>query len=120
VDGDAMFTIVPIIIGTGFILVFALITVAIVKSLIVWNRNNNSPLLTVPAVVVGKRGHHSSGTADTPASTTCHATFEIQGGERLEFQLSGSQYGLLSERDRGGLSYQGTRYKGFNRTPQDR
>ncbi len=115
-----VFIIFAVIIGLIFILVFGVITVGIVKGLSRWSRNNGMPVVTVPAVVVGKRGEVSGGSGDSSASTSYHATFELQGSERLEFRLSGPQYGLLAERDRGALTYQGTRYKGFARTPQDR
>src|SRR6185503_13874622 len=48
-------------------------------------------------------------------STHYYATFELAGGARREFKMHGSEYGLLGERDKGQLSYQGTRYQGFQR-----
>ena len=33
----------------------------------------------------------------------------------MELQLSGTEYGLLAEGDQGELSFQGTRYLGFER-----
>jgi hypothetical protein len=69
--------------------------------------------------VVAKRGHVSGGSGDSSSSTSYYVTFEVRGGERHELQLTGPQFGTLVEGDRGQLSMQGTRYKGFNRTPQD-
>jgi hypothetical protein len=50
--------------------------------------------------------------------TAYFATFELESGERLEFVLSGRAYGLLAEGDSGTLTYQGTRYHGFERGPR--
>ena len=38
-----------------FILVFGIIIVTIVRGIGQWNKNNNSPRLTVPVTVVSKR-----------------------------------------------------------------
>ena len=94
-----------------------------VKSFGQWRKNNNSPRLTVPATVVTKRtdvtrrrsggtnGHHHYHT-----STNYYVTFEVESGDRMELHLSGPEYGLLVEGDKGKLSFQGTRYLGFERT----
>ena len=42
---------------------------------------------------------------------------ELKGGERMEFGLYGKDFGLLVEGDEGVLTYQGTRYHGFDRRP---
>jgi hypothetical protein len=70
--------------------------------------------------VVAKRGHRSSGTENSSSSTSYFVTFEVRGGDRREIQMTGPQFGTLVEGDRGQLSMQGSRYKGFARTPQDR
>ena len=50
------------------------------------------------------------------AYTIYHVTFEIEEtGERIEFQVTGSEFGMLAQGDIGALTYQGTRYKGFDR-----
>jgi Uncharacterized protein conserved in bacteria (DUF2199)/Protein of unknown function (DUF2500) len=36
-------------------------------------------------------------------------------GDRREFSISGNEYGMLAEGDEGRLTYQGTRYRGFER-----
>ncbi|MFC4402554.1 DUF2500 domain-containing protein [Gracilibacillus xinjiangensis] len=75
----------------------------------------------MPAVVKSKRTdisrrsnihneHHHSHT-----HTKYYVTFEFESGDRSEFHLSGKEYGLLSDEDRGTLSFQGTRYLGFER-----
>lgn len=42
-------------------------------------------------------------------------TFELENGKRLELGVKDPEYGMLAEGDRGRLSYQGTRYLGFER-----
>lgn len=98
-----------------FVLVFGIILAAIVRGLLQWSRNNRAPLQTQDAVVVAKRAHYSGGGSDHSGSTSYYATFETMDGERTEFWLKGSEYGLLAEGDRGRLTRQGTRYKGFER-----
>ena len=74
--------------------------------------------MTVSSQVVTKRtdvsSHHHQ--AHTSHSTTYYATFEVDSGDRMEFALSGPEYGLLAEGDRGSLTFQGTRYLSFERT----
>ena len=36
-------------------------------------------------------------------------------GDRMELRLSGAEYGMLAEGDRGRLTFQGTRYLSFER-----
>ena len=73
--------------------------------------NRNSPVLDVEAKVVAKRmavrGDHSH--------TYYYVTFEVPSGDRMELHVSGTEYGLLIEGDKGSLSFQGTRYLGFER-----
>ena len=105
--GDIMFSIVPIFIAIIFIIIIYNIISSGVKGI----KNNNSPLLTVPAEVVSKRihvrGEHSH--------TTFYATFEVQSGDRMELSVDGTEYGLLVEQDLGLLSFKGTRYISFER-----
>ena len=118
-----MFTIVPILIGIGFIVVIGGMIVSIVRGIGTWSRNNQSPRLTVPAQVVSKRTdvthhhhHHSNGMGHTSSSSWYYATFQVDSGDRMEFSLSGPEYGMLAEGDRGSLTFQGTRYLSFERT----
>ena len=110
-----MFTVV-------FLLVIGTFVVILVKGIGEWNKNNHSPKLTVPATIVTKRtnvSHHRHGGANGHhhhhTSTTYYVTFQVESGDRMEFLISGQEYGLLIEGDRGNLSFQGTRYLGFER-----
>ena len=110
-----------------FLIVFGIamssVLMTTIRSMKEWNKNNHSPRLTVPVIVVTKRtdvsrrrhrganGHHHHHT-----STTYYATFEFESGDRMELQLEGFEYGLLVEGDKGKLSFQGTRFLGFERT----
>ena len=105
----AMFSIV-------FVLVIGMFVVTAVKGIGEWNKNNNSPRLIVPAVIVAKRTNvHRSGGEHHHTSTTYYVTFEVESGDRMELRMDGDEYGLLAEGDQGLLTFQGTRYLGFER-----
>ena len=78
----------------------------------------------MPAKVVTKRTSVSvyanpSGTdAVQSTGSTGHyfVTLEFGSGDRKEFTVPGTENGLLADDDTGELTYQGTRYKGFQRT----
>ena len=110
-----MFTIV-------FIIVIGTFIVTAIRGIGQWNKNNNSPRLTVPATVVTKRTnvtrHHHGGTNGHHhhhTSTTYYVTFQVESGDRMELHVSGAEYGMLAEGDNGRLTFQGTRYHGFER-----
>ena len=103
-----------------FALILSVIVVSMIRGLRQWSRNNKAPRLTVPATVVAKRTNvtHHHGGADRMqyhTSTTYYATFQVESGDRMELPMAGSEYGLLGEGDRGKLTFQGTRYLGFER-----
>ena len=99
-----------------FFLVLGMILVNIIRGIGQWNKNNNSPVLTVDASVVSKRTNFSrSGGEHHHSSTRYYATFQVESGSRIELPLSGPEYGLLVEGDTGKLTFQGTRYLGFAR-----
>lgn len=105
-----------------FVVLGTFIAVA-VKGISQWNKNNHSPRLTVPATVVAKRQnisrHHHGGATGVHHNTTSssyYVTFQVSSGDRMELNMSGPEYGLLIEGDRGMLTFQGTRYLGFERT----
>ena len=53
--------------------------------------------------------HHTS------HSTTYYVTFQVESGDRMELHVTGQEFGLLVEGDQGKLTFQGTRYLGFER-----
>lgn len=104
--GFSLFNLMSVVILVMFVVVF-------VKAISQWNKNNHAPRLTVEAKIVGKRAshrHHDSG-----SSTRYYVTFEVESGDRMELHVMGTEYGLLVEGDKGNLSFQGTRYLGFER-----
>ena len=118
--GFGMFNIIFTIV---FILVIGTFVVMLVKGISEWNKNNHSPRLTVPATIIAKRtnvSRHRHGGANSHhhyhTSTTYYVTFQVESGDRMEFHISGQEYGLLIEGDHGNLSFQGTRYLGFERS----
>ena len=118
---DFMFTLVPIMSMLIFGLVFVVIVASLVRSGKQWHRNNNSPRLTVDAKVLAKRHdvsrRRSAGEHHHYHTTNSYfVTFEVSSGDRMELQLQGHEYGLLIEGDKGKLTFQGTRYLGFERT----
>lgn len=111
---EILFTIV-------FLLVLGVFIAVLIRSVTQWNRNNQSPRLTVPAVVVAKRleVRHTGANAQRAggmASTSYYITFEVESGDRMELSVSGREYGLLAEGDTGSLTFQGTRYLSFERS----
>ena len=116
-----MFSLIPMIVFIGFIIVFGMIIVSAIQGIGQWNKNNNSPVLTVSATVVAKRGevhhhnHHTDNHMHHTSSTTYYVTFQVESGDRIELKVKGSEYGMLVEKDQGRLTFQGTRYLGFER-----
>ena len=116
------FNIMGIFVTLMFVVVFGLFIVVAVKGISQWNKNNHSPRLTVPATIVAKRTnvshhHHHGGTGmhHTTHSTTYYVTFQVESGDRMELHVAGHEFGMLIEGDRGNLTFQGTRYLGFER-----
>lgn len=122
-SGDILFHIVPVIVIAGFVFVIGTLIVRSIQSAKQWKRNNDSPILTVDATVVAKRAdvqyfHQSTGTDNLDhmsSSTAYYVTFEVASGDRLEFKIRDIEYGMLVENDMEKLTFQGTRYLGFER-----
>jgi hypothetical protein len=79
--------------------------------------NENSPVLTVPATIVDMRRktHHHHSNGHHHHTHSYHITFEKEDGELLELKVKRYEYNELAIGDRGVLTHQGTRYKGFER-----
>jgi len=119
-----MFAIMPILFFIVFTFVFVIIIVNVVKGAKRWKRNNDSPVLTVDAKVVAKRSdvsfrHHENVVNDNMnmgySSARYFITFEVHSGDRIEFNVPDTEYGLLTEGDKGSLTFQGTRYLSYVR-----
>lgn len=119
-----LFTFVPILVMAIFVVVLVIIIYRLVQSAQQWKKNNDSPVLTVEAKVTGKRTdvshyHHANMSNNTMdmgySSTYYYVTFEVSSGDRIEFHVADTEYGLLSEGDKGSLTFKGTRYLSFER-----
>lgn len=124
---DFMFTLVPLFMMICFVIVIGGIIINSVKGIKQWNKNNQSPVLTVEAEIVAKRmaiersQHHQAGDHThhhTSTYTTYFVTFEFESGDRLELVVPDKEYGVLVEGDEGKLTFQGTRYKEFVRNKE--
>ena len=94
----AMFDILSFIVPIMFIVVFGIIIFSIIQGISTWHKNNNSPRLTVPAVIVAKRTdvsyHRHANAGDmsgahgfhTTSSTTYYVTFQVESGWNSMFQ----------------------------------
>ena len=74
-------------------------------------RNNRQSKLQVRATVVTKR------TSNHTKATDRHyfVTFQVESGDRIEFWVSSFQYSELKQDDCGILTFQGTRFIGFEK-----
>lgn len=116
-----MDTVFPLLFLIVFIFILSMIIGSFVSGAKRKHKNDQSPRVTANAKVVSKRmqvGQNRSGDNDMMRSYTYSkyfVTFEFESGDRLELPVDGSDYGLLVEGDAGKLSFQGTRYLGFQR-----
>ncbi|WP_410515179.1 DUF2500 family protein [Paenibacillus sp. BR2-3] len=109
-------TVIPIFL----VVMVGIIAVSAGRGLLQWSRNNSSPMLTVPARIVSKRSEirqQQDEGISSRTTMTYYLTFEVPDGVRMEFKVDGQEYGMSAESDRGSLTYQGTRYHGFQRHP---
>ena len=109
------FSIMQIMVPVMFVLVFGIIIVTMVRGVGEWNKNNQSPKLTVPVTVVAKRSDVHRGIETMHTFASYYVTFQVESGDRMEFEVSDMEYGMLAEGDRGMLTFQGTRYLSFQR-----
>ena len=117
----------PLMFLLVFVIVIGTFVFGVISGIKTWNKNNNSPRLTVIATIVSKRmdvsqhQHHHAGDATgahgyhTTSTTSYFVTFEVESGDRMELHVSGTEYGMLVEGDTGRLTFQGTRYPSFER-----
>ena len=112
---DVTFSIMQVIMLLVFVLVLGSIIVTLIRGVGEWNKNNQSPKLTVPATVVAKRSDVHRGIETMHTFTSYYVTFQVESGDRMEFEISDMEYGMLAEGDSGELIFQGTRYLNFRR-----
>lgn len=117
-----MFSIFNMLFPIVFLTIFGIIIFTIIRGIKEWSSNNKQPVITVVAEIVAKRGHTSRSSnghgsnIHSSTSTSYYATFEVESGDRIEFHTSAKEFGMLAEGDIGKLTFQGSRYHGFERT----
>lgn len=106
----------------AFLFVFSMFVLTGLKTITEWNKNNNSPKLTVYATVIKKRTQVSNsdyldhnGMIHTTSSISYYVTFQVERGDEMEMRLSRNEYIMLAEGDYGKLTFQGTRYISFEK-----
>ena len=109
-----MLIIIAVIMALSVIPILGLVIFKMIRGSVEWNSNNNSPELTVNAKVVTKRTAISMYNNNS-SSTTYFVAFEVENGDRVELKVKGKEYGMVAEDDVGKLTFQGTRYKKFER-----
>lgn len=81
--------------------------------------DSKQPLLIVQSRIITKRTevshYYDSDTSVNRTDSTYYITFEVEGGERLEFKVSGQIFGQHTEGDTGKLTFRGKRFQGFDR-----
>lgn len=118
---NMMFTFMPVLFGVVFLLILGIIIAQLVRGAKREHKNNQSPRLTVEATVASKRMqvgsnmHHNDDMMTHHTYSKYYVTFQFASGDRLELPVTGQEYGMLIEQDRGQLTFQGTRYLGFVR-----
>ena len=100
------------------ILFFVLFFVVVAKNIVQWIKNEQSPRLTVPAKIVDMcrvTHHHHHPNGHHHHTHSYYVTFEVESGDRMELQVDYDDYSVLVTGQSGKVSFQGTRYLGFER-----
>ena len=102
-----MFELINVMFPIMFIIVVGIIIFSLVRGIITWNKNNQSPRLTVSVVVAAKREnithHQHANVGDlssahgfhTTTSTSYYVTFQVESGDRIELCVSGTNMECL-------------------------
>lgn len=108
-------TVMMVLFFLTFIATIGLIIFMIVRTVSEQKKNDSQPKLTVPATVLSKRTDLYRRRNMGIGSTVYFVTFQVQSGDRIELHLSGRDFGLLQEGDRGSLTFRGREFLGFTR-----
>lgn len=101
--------------GLVFTLVFGGFLYIIIRGLTMWISNNAAELARRTCKVIDKRTEVWGGSGDSSANTNYYITFEFEDRTRIELYVRPQQFGLITIGDAGELTYQGKRFKQFNR-----
>ncbi|AWB44794.1 DUF2500 domain-containing protein [Paenibacillus sp. CAA11] len=117
--GFEMFDITGSVVPVFLIVVVGILAASMAGGIFRWFHTVRQPVLTVATVVSGKRTEviraQDAETSSSRSITRYYITFEVESGDRLEFSVTGEEYGQTSEGDEGSLTFQGRRYLGFRR-----
>ncbi|WP_068785670.1 DUF2500 domain-containing protein [Paenibacillus phocaensis] len=114
-----MFGVVETALPILFVVIIGILAVTATGGILRAIGNQKQPVLSVQSVIVGKRTEvshrHDTDTSVNRTDTKYYMTFEVESGDRLEFVVSGVEYGQCAEGDEGKLTFQGRRFHGFER-----
>ncbi|WP_063830950.1 DUF2500 domain-containing protein [Paenibacillus sp. FSL R7-277] len=102
------------------LLIAGFVTYTIWRGLKTWMTNQTSPLQSRVVTAVAKRTEVWGGRGHMGTHTSYYVTFEFHNGSRRELEVKPRAYSMIVEGDRGELSYQGSRFKGFVRAGMQR
>ncbi len=114
-----MYAYFPYIFALCFVVILGRLAVQGITAFRQHRKNEVSPLLTVEARLVGRRedvtsfsasGEHMGGTS----YTAYYGSFAVESGDVLELRMKREEYDALREGDTGRLTFQGTRFHGFD------
>lgn len=107
-----------------FFIILGMFIFNIIMEIKQWSYNNKQPVLDIRCRVVSKRTNFTYNSGHTDANgihhsgssnTMYYVTFEFESTDRMEFEVSGKEFGMIAEGDIGVLKFQGTRYLDFKR-----
>ncbi len=117
--GMTMASVMWVVMFVFFILFFIFVIFSFAQKTKQTIANKKQPILLEEVVVVAKRTRmlrHKMGSSMTYRNVTrYYITFQFQDGNREEFLVPGTDYGMIIENDRGSLKYQGTDFISFIR-----
>ncbi len=106
----------PILFLIVFLCVMGVLVGTFVSAFKQRRKDDRSPRLTVEATIVAKRQDFRKHSGDSMLHyTDYYVTFQVESGDRMELEVEGRDYGMLVEGDKGKLTFQGSRFLGFER-----
>lgn len=97
-----------------------IVPLSLIRGLAEWMQNNKAPVETVSAVIVRMREQddttvmtNADGSTSVMGGTVYYVTFRTEQGAEREFHVSRREYRSFREGMRGMLTFQGTRWHGF-------
>ncbi|ETT50902.1 MULTISPECIES: DUF2500 domain-containing protein [unclassified Paenibacillus] len=117
---SGFFTEGPFLLKLILLLIAGFVAYTIWRGLKTWMTNQTSPLQSRVVTAVAKRTEVWGGRGHMGTHTSYYVTFEFHNGSRRELEVKPKAYAMIVEGDRGELSYQGSRFKGFVRAGMQR